>query len=310
MSIKALRRLLAAFLLCALPMLAFGQSTYTQTRFPIVLVHGLLGFDSVLGVYDYWYGIGNDLRAGGARVYTASVSASNFTEVRGEQLIRDLDRLRAIHGHARFNLIGHSHGGPTIRYVASVRPDLVASVTLIASPNTGSPVADAVGVVLPPGSPLRPLVAGFVDAMSTFLGLLSGNTDPQNSLGALASLSSSGAAAFNARHPQGRPTTSCGSGPAIVNGIRYYSWTGTSVLTNIFDISDPVLGAGALFFGWEQNDGLVGRCSARWGTVLRDDYGWNHGDEVNQFLGLRGLFASSPVAVTRAHANRLKNLGL
>jgi triacylglycerol lipase len=310
MSLTSLRRLLAALLLCALPMLACGQSTYTQTRFPIVLVHGLLGFDSVLGVYDYWYGIGDDLRAGGARVYTASVSASNFTEVRGEQLIRDLDRLRAIHGHARFNLIGHSHGGPTIRYVASVRPDLVASVTLVASPNTGSPVADAVGVLLPPGSPLRPLVAGFVNALSTFLGLLSGNTDPQNSLGALASLSSSGAAAFNARHPQGRPTTSCGSGPGIVNGIRYYSWTGTSVLTNIFDISDPVLGAGALFFGWEQNDGLVGRCSARWGTVLRDDYGWNHGDEVNQFLGLRGLFASSPVAVTRAHANRLKNLGL
>jgi triacylglycerol lipase len=310
MSLASLRRLLAVVLLCALPMLAFGQSTYTQTRFPIVLVHGLLGFDSVLGVYDYWYGIGDDLRAGGARVYTASVSASNFTEVRGEQLIRDLDRLRAIHGHARFNLIGHSHGGPTIRYVASVRPDLVASVTLIASPNTGSPVADAVGVVLPPGSPLRPLVAGFINALSTFLGLLSGNTDPQNSLGALASLSSSGAAAFNARHPQGRPTTSCGSGPGIVNGIRYYSWTGSSVLTNVFDVSDPVLGAGALFFGWEQNDGLVGRCSARWGTVLRDDYGWNHGDEVNQFLGLRGLFASSPVAVTRAHANRLKNLGL
>lgn len=303
-------RVLAAIVLCLVSCVALAQSGYTQTRHPIVLVHGLLGFDSVLGVYDYWYGIGDELRAGGARVYTASVSASNSTEVRGEQLIRDLDRLRAVGGFQRFNLIGHSHGGPTARYVASVRPDLVASVTVLGAPNQGSPVADAVGVVLPVGSPLRPLVAGFVNALSGFLGFISGNSDPQNSLAALASLSSAGARAFNSRHPQGAPTTSCGTGPAVVNGIRYYSLSGTSVLTNVFDVSDPVLGAGSLFFGFEQNDGLVGRCSSRWGVVLRDDYPWNHMDEVNQFLGLRGLFSPSPASVLRAHANRLKNLGL
>ena len=80
--------------------------------------------------------------------------------------------------------------------------------------------------------------------------------------------------------------------------------------TNVFDISAPVLGAGSLVYGFEQNDGLVGRCSSHWGTVLRDDYGWNHLDEVNQFLGLRGLFSSSPASVLRAQANRLKTLGL
>jgi triacylglycerol lipase len=86
--------------------------------------------------------------------------------------------------------------------------------------------------------------------------------------------------------------------------------SGTSVLTNVLDISDAALGAGGLFFGFEQNDGLVGRCSSRWGTVLRDNYGWNHLDEVNQFLGLRGLFSSSPQSVYRAQANRLQSLGL
>lgn len=292
----------------ALP--AQAQSTYTRTKYPIVLVHGLFGFDSILGVYDYWYGIGDELKAGGASVYTASVSAANSSEVRGEQLIRDLDRLRAITGKSKFNLMGHSHGGPTVRYVASVRPDLVASVTLIGAPNTGSPVADGVSGALPPGSPLRTFVAGFVNAFAGFLGAVSGNLDPQNSLAALGSLSSAGSSAFNARHPQGKPTTSCGSGAATVNGIRYYSMSGTSVLTNVFDISDAALGAGGLFFGFEQNDGLVGRCSSRWGTVLRDDYGWNHLDEVNQFLGLRGLFSSSPQSVYRAQANRLQSLGL
>lgn len=303
-------RVLAALLLALLSFGACAQSTYTQTRHPIVLVHGLLGFDSLLGVYDYWYGIPAELRAGGARVYVANVSSSHYTEVRGEQLIRDLDTLRAIHGHARFNLIGHSHGGPTIRYVASVRPDLVASVTSIGSPHKGSNVADGLDATLPPGSPLRPIVAGFVDALSVFLEFLSGDDDPQYALGALASLSTPGATQFNALHPQGVPTSACGQGAAIVNGIRYYSWGGTSVLTNLFDASDAMLGAASLFFGFEQNDGLVGRCSSHLGVVLRDDYAWNHLDEVNQILGLRGLFASNPVAVIRAHANRLKNAGV
>lgn len=301
---------LAALMLCLCSIGAQAQSTYTQTKYPIVLVHGLFGFDSVLGVYDYWYGIGNELKAGGAKVYTASVSASNFTQVRGEQLIRDLETLRAVSGKQKFNLIGHSHGGPTARYVASVRPDLVASVTLLGSPNTGAPAADAISTTLPAGSPLRPLVAGFVNALSGFLGALSGNSDPQNVLGALSSLSTAGSTRFNNLHPQGKPTTSCGSGPAVVNGVRYYSLSGTSVLTNILDIGDAAMGAGSLFFGFEQNDGLVGRCSSHWGTVLRDDYGWNHLDEVNQFLGLRGLFSSSPASVLRAQANRLKTLGL
>ena len=176
-----------------------AQSGYTQTRHPIVLVHGLFGFNSLLGVYDYWYGIPSQLRSGGAKVYVASVAATNSSAARGEQLVRDLDHLRALYGHTKFNLIGHSHGGPTIRYVASVRPDLVASITSVGSPHKGSKVADAVNATLPPGSPLRPLVAGFVNALSTFLGVLTGNSDPQNALGALASLSTAGSAAFNAQ---------------------------------------------------------------------------------------------------------------
>ncbi len=292
----------------ALP--AAAQVDYTKTRHPIVLVHGLLGFDSLLGIYDYFYGLPSELRSGGAKVYIANVSSSNFSEVRGEQLIRYLDQLRATYGHTKFNLIGHSHGGPTTRYVASVRPDLVASMTSIGAPHTGSKVADGLRTAAPPGSILEATLAGFVNALSVFIELLSGDADPQNALGALASLNSAGAATFNSRHPQGRPTSACGQGAAVVNNVRYYSMGGTSVLTNIFDISDPLLGAGGLFFGWEQNDGLVGQCSSHWGVVLRDNYGWNHLDEVNQILGFRGLFSSSPASVYRAHANRLKNAGL
>jgi triacylglycerol lipase len=287
-----------------------AQADYTKTRHPIVLVHGLLGFDSLLGVYDYFYGLPGELRSGGARVYVAQVSASNFSAVRGEQLISQLDTLRALYGHQRFNLIGHSHGGPTIRYVASVRPDLVASITSIGSPHTGSKVADGLTVIAPPGSLAESLAAGFVNALSTFIAVLSGNSDPQNALGALASLNSAGARQFNQLHPQGMPGSSCGQGASVVNGIRYYSMGGTSVLTNVLDPGDGMLVAGSLFFGWEANDGLVGRCSSHLGVVLRSDYPWNHLDQVNQILGLRGLFTPSPASVYRAHANRLKNAGL
>lgn len=305
-----LRGLLLALSLLFASTASVAQSTYTKTKYPIVLVHGLLGFDSILGVLDYWYGVPGDLRAGGAKVFVANVSSSNFSELRGEQLIRDLDSLRAVYGYSKFNLIGHSHGGPTIRYVASVRPDLVASITSVGAPHKGSKVADGLNAALPPGSPLRPLVAGLVNAVSVFIEVLSGDDDPQNALGALASLSSAGAASFNAQHPQGLPITACGSGTSLVNGIRYYSWGGTSVLTHVFDASDALLGAGSLFFGFEQNDGLVGQCSSHLGLVLRDNYGWNHLDEVNQLFGLRGLFSSNPVSVLRAHANRLKLAGL
>lgn len=57
---------------------AQAQTGYTQTRYPIVLVHGLFGFDSALGI-DYFYGIPDALRQGGAKVYVAQVSAEANT---------------------------------------------------------------------------------------------------------------------------------------------------------------------------------------------------------------------------------------
>lgn len=92
--------------------------------------------------------------------------------------------------------------------------------------------------------------------------------------------------------------------------MRYYSWSGTSPLTNLLDPSDLLMGASSLTFGNEANDGLVGRCSSRMGQVIRDNYRMNHLDEVNQTLGLTSLFETDPVTVYRQHANRLKNAGL
>ena len=79
-------------------------------------------------------GVPADLRAGGAVVYTASVSQSNSTEVRGEQLLKELQTLKARYGHAKFNLVGHSHGGNVERnrtkadgWARCARPSLAAA---------------------------------------------------------------------------------------------------------------------------------------------------------------------------------------
>lgn len=314
MSRPKLRRLFGAPVLFVVLLLAaaFPASAddYTKTRYPVVLVHGLFGFDAIGGVYDYWFGIPQALRDGGAQVYVAQVSAANSNEMRGEQLIAQLETLKALHGYSKFNLVGHSQGGPTARYVASVRPDLVASMTSIGSPHAGSKVADFVGAVLPDGSPLRPLVASFVNAFSSLIGALSGGQSPQDSLAALKALDSAGSARFNARYPQGKPTSACGNGAAVAGGVRYYSFGGVSNSTNWLDLSDPAMIAGGLLFAGEANDGLVGRCSSHWGQVIRDDYEWNHLDEVNQIAGLRGVFSANPTSVYRAHLNRLKGAGL
>lgn len=288
---------------------AVAADTYTQTRYPVVLVHGAFGFDAI-GPVSYWYGIVSALRSGGATVYTPSVSGAETSEARGEQLLRQLRSYKAAYGHQKFNLIGHSHGGPTARYVAAVAPDLVASVTTVGSPHAGSKVADAIETVTS-WTGTTGFAATLANGLAATIAFLSGSpTLPQDALGSLKSLSTRGAADFNRRFPQGKPTSSCGQGPASVNGIRYWSVGGTSVATNILDVSDGLLVASSVVFGFEQNDGLVSQCSSHWGTVLKDNYAWNHLDEVNQAFGLRGLFSQDPVAFYRSQANRIKSAGL
>ncbi len=283
--------------------------TYTKTKYPIVLEHGLAGFDDLFGVYSYWFGIVGELQDGGATVFTTTVSQLNSTEARGEQLIDQIETIVALTGKPKVNLIGHSHGGLDVRYVAAVRPDLVASVSSVATPHKGAALANYLRAHVQNGTFTQDVVAFFANSLGTVIGLLTGHTNPQDAVAALDSLTTQGTAAFNAQYPQGVPTTACGQGAAVVSGIRYYSWSGTGVLTNVLDVSDGALGLTSLFYS-EPNDGLVGKCSSHLGTVIRDNYFQNHLDEVNQILGLVSIFESSPPSLFRAHANRLKTAGL
>ena len=285
-------------------------SGYTETKYPIVLAHGLFGFDNI-GPVEYWYGIPSALRSDGAKVYATQVSAANSTEVRGEQLLTQVKQIIAVTGTGKVNLIGHSHGGPTARYVASVRPDLVASVTTVGGVNRGSKVADLLLGIAPDGSLSNAVVVSITNGLASIINFLSGGKGlTQDSLAAAKSLSTAGSLKFNASHPEGVPTSACGEGAYQVNGVSYFSWSGAKAYTNVLDPIDPALALTSLAFAGAKNDGLVASCSAHLGKVIRDDYAMNHLDEVNQTVGLVNIFETNPVTLYRQHANRLKNLGL
>lgn len=286
------------------------KDTYTETRYPVVLAHGMFGFDSLVGV-DYWYKIPRELERSGADVHVTQVAALNSTEARGEQLARQVEEVLAITGAQKVNLIGHSHGAPTIRYVASVYPHMVASATSVGGVNHGSRVADVARGL----TDNLPLAASTIETLGNAVGglidLLSGGGHEQDVMASLADLTTEALIEFNQRHPQGVAATPCGATSRYgSNGVQYFSWSGTRPLTNVLDPSDALLGLTSLVFLGEANDGLVGRCSSQLGQVIRDDYRMNHLDEVNQLLGLHHLWATDPTTIYRQQANRLKNAGL
>lgn len=310
---KLLVSALAAASLCTAVSASAG--TQAQTKNPIVLVPGIFAFDTIAGI-DYWYKIPSALQSEGATVHVPKINAFDSSAKRGEALIAQLEQIRAASGGSvkKFNLIGHSQGGITSRYVMNVRPDLVASVTTLHTPHKGSPLADVVTGIAPSGTLQGVAFDVFANAVGDLVNLLSNNRKSQSDIRAmLAEFNKTGAAANNASFPTGIPTTSCGEGPETAsiggNSVRMYSWSGTAPLTNVLDISDPLFAITSLAFS-ESNDGVTGRCSSHFGKVLKDNYTMNHLDPTNQVLGLVSLFETNPKTLYQNQANRLKNLGL
>ncbi|RPB26169.1 alpha/beta-hydrolase [Terfezia boudieri ATCC MYA-4762] len=125
---------------------AVMREKYEAPKNPVVLCHGLLGFDELklagnfMPGIAYWRGISEGLTALGVDVITTAVPASGSIEVRSKALMEQIEAKAA---QKSVNLIG----GIDSRYMISLlKPDKfnVASLTTIATPHRGSSFADYV----------------------------------------------------------------------------------------------------------------------------------------------------------------------
>lgn len=143
-----------------------------ETRYPVILAHGMAGWDSLAG-YHYFGEDGwgtfvgdacsfielngcNDWIAWGQQANNKAeafqVTSLNSSEVRGEQLYNHVRNFMATTGYQKVNLVGHSQGGFDIRKAAHRLKDTsingmaagtvkVGAMISISSPHRGTSYA-------------------------------------------------------------------------------------------------------------------------------------------------------------------------
>lgn len=114
-----------------------------RLRHPVVLAHGLLGFDKIaIGgrEHSYFRGVSGHLMRVGAEVHRPRIPSVASIALRAEELER---LIRAIPAR-KVNIIAHSMGGLDVRYAVAKLglADRVASLVTIGTPHLGTPVAD------------------------------------------------------------------------------------------------------------------------------------------------------------------------
>lgn len=116
---------------------------FPRPRYPIVLVHGLFGFDELRSgvVYGkYFVGVAEYLRSQGMDVLVPETTPFASLEQRATELNKQI----LAKGWPRFHIIAHSAGGLDARYAISKLglADRVVSLTTVSTPHRGTWFAD------------------------------------------------------------------------------------------------------------------------------------------------------------------------
>ena len=262
---KKLNTTVTTFLLScmlAIPAMASGSgSNPLAGSYPIVLVHGILGFDDSnppASILSYWGGMDDYLRSQGVKVLTPGSSAMNSISVRASQTAPQILDFMSSEGAAKVHLLGHSQGGLVSRYLAnaSYTPSLsgkISTVTTLNAVHRGSPVADIALAIIPDW--LEPDVGTVFDT----IGGLIYNDNSQDIIAMADSLTTYTLDTFN---------------QAVTNNssVKYYSYG--SKMTGVDLIQHPLMSAtypickigGNIKGQGKANDGVVPLSSQKWGT--------------------------------------------
>ena len=146
--------------------LKIDTPSYAQTKYPIMVVPGVLAYDSINAIIDridYFYEFSEVIEAESDQlVHTFSLDPWQETTARGKDLAAKIleriaiaDSTRPDHdvdlnkypvAFDKVNLLAHSHGSTTsrvaIRELKEQGLDAVASLTTVAGPHFGTPTAD------------------------------------------------------------------------------------------------------------------------------------------------------------------------
>lgn len=237
--------------------LAGGNVDTCNTRYPIVLAHGM-GFSAeILGIVDYFYGLEEALEDEGAEVYVTAVNGMDSTRTKAEGFKSQLLELQAVTGAAKFNIIAHSQGALYARDAITNLDagGLVASLTSLASPHRGSAVADVVVGIVPDN--LEWLVGDVADFVFAYV---MGDTNPDT----MANL-------YDLTRPYMQNTFNPNTPDQP--GIYYQSWAAKAKT----GCPSVILGATWLILLAKEgaNDGMVSVKSAKWGNFRGvEDAAW------------------------------------
>lgn len=270
-----------------------------KTEHPLVLVYGLFGFDSIWD-YRYWGELKDNLELNGAKVYIAKVSQAHSPHRRGQQLLQQLETW----GHNKYHIIAHSMGGLDARYVLEHHSYLIASILTIATPHRGSKVADFIMKV--EGLPWASQFVWHTGNLACHLvAYLSDSWHEQDIKHALQALTTSGMEEFNTQYPLGIQK--------VPNDAKLFS-LGLCHKTpkNLTDICALTLfGVGKIFFGSQENDGVVAKISMNFGCWLGDVQGAHHLMPVKSGLAYYSTRAIDEfLTIILDHVKRLKEDGL
>ncbi len=213
------------------------------------------------------------LRQRGIHAFAPNVAPYQTVPVRAEMWRDRIEHILEETGAEKVNLVAHSMGGLDARYLihSLACHDAVASLTTIASPHFGTPLAD---IVLGQPERLHALLAGLAQWMS------------QTAMREVSADFTNAVAELRPAHVEGTFNPSVPDHPSV----QYWSYSGKAGKGTDNPISPLLRPMNAWLYARDGvNDGFVPEASAHWGTFL-GTLNADHTQQVGLDFALRSRF--------------------